>query len=309
MIVFASSRALERAENIKAVYDSYKGEKAFCRLDKYGSGVDIRTGRYDLLVTDEYPSEAHSKVLMINHGITGAKLSGLLMPHPYITDWNSKLLTYATTSGKDMIDIVARECGIDRSRVVPTGMPRTDAYIGKHKGDGHTFLAKKRSYLFVPTFRGIYDKPMPDIDWKLIDDALSDDEVFVVKAHMLTGCIVGRPFRHIVEIFGELPSTPYLIDSDVVITDYSSIMLDAMLLDKPVVLFGKDKSFLETRGMNFKYPDDYSSMYCTNETDLVQIIRQANAPDNTAIDCRNRLASACDGHATKRVLDLMESML
>jgi len=308
-VLFASSRPLGRAENIKAVYNAYGGSKAFTQLMPYRSSVDIRADYYDLLVTDEYPAESNAKVLMINHGGTGIKTFGRCMENPYITDKDSRLITCATTSSKHMIDIVAKECGIDQSRVFPTGLPRTDAYYNKQKGDGFTFLSGKRAYLYVPTWRRPDEVQMPKIDWQFIDNNLSDDEVLVVKPHMLSEHVLNREYKHITELFSDVCSTPYLIDCDVVITDYSSIMFDAMVLNKPLILFDKSVGYLDTRGTYFKYPDKYSSWFCTDEVSLLELMRSANEPDEVALACRDFTMGACDGHSTQRVIELIRSML
>ena len=105
------------------------------------------------------------------------------------------------------------------------------------------------------------------------------------------------------------PSGPYLIDCDVLITDYSTIMLDAHVLKKPVILFEKEPGFVGRRGLWLPYPDGYASRYCTTESGLIQRARVANGQRELDILCRERTAGACDGHSTERVIDLIRSIL
>ena len=104
-----------------------------------------------------------------------------------------------------------------------------------------------------------------------------------------------------------MPSTPYLMDCDVLITDYSSIMMDAHILQKPVVLFEKKPGYLETRGMYLEYPGEYSSRYAVTEDELIDLMRTAKNQTETEIRCREKTAGACDGHSTQRVVDLIRS--
>lgn len=308
-VLFASSRPLERAENLRAIYDAYDRDKAFCRLSPWRRNPDITSGKYGLLVTDEFPAESPGQVILIGHGITGGKVSGLDQKYPYVSERDAALITYAVTTSESMRPISARQCGLPEERVLPLGMPRTDAYIGKKKGDGGTFLASKRAYLFAPTYRGHEDPPYPMIDWDLLDAKLNDTEVMAVKPHMIGEPMLRKEYRHIIEVSAEEPSSPYLMDSDVVITDYSSIILDGFLLGKPAVLFEKNSGYLQSRGMYLPYPDGYTGRWCDNEWDLIRLLRDADGLDRYEERCRWRTAEACDGHATERVCDLIRSML
>lgn len=309
MVLFTSGKSLERAENIKAVYDAYDGEKAFIQDNPWKHNPELTSERFSLRVTDEFISVSPGKAIMIGHGISGGKTFGLDQPHPYYNRRNASLLTYVITTSEAMIDITARQSGVDPSQVLPLGMPRTDAYFGAKKGDGNTFLAEKRAYLYAPTYRGREETPMAFIDWKWIDSQLTDDELLVVKPHTMTKHLLNGEYKHIVEVSSDLPSKPYLIDCDVLITDYSSILMDAHILEKPVVLFEKQEGYLATRGMYLEYPKGYASRYCTNEMNLVNLIRNADAPGEEDIRCRQITAAACDGHSTERVVKLIKELL
>lgn len=309
MVLFTSNRPLNRAENIKAVYDCYDGEKDFIQTDPLHYNPALASKKYKVRVTDEFVWLSQGKTIMIGHGISGGKSYGLDQPRAYHRRENGRFITYAISTSEAMNDLVARQCGVAISSVLALGMPRTDAYIGRRKGDGRTLLADKRSYLFAPTWRNSNEPKAPEIDYDILDKILTDDEIFAVKPHMITGNVLKKHYRHIVEISSEEPSTPYLIDCDVLITDYSSIMLDAHVLDKPVVIFEKEKGYVEKRGLYLKYPEEYASRYCTNEKDLIFQLRTAFEPGEADIKCKMITASACDGHSSERVVKLIKGML
>lgn len=306
--LFTSNRQLERAENIHAVYDAYDGRKNFVQINPYTTNPCVTSWRYNIRVTDELPGASPGKCVFIGHGISGGKRYGLDQPYPYFRKENASLLTYVIATSVNMVELTAKQCGVSPDIVLPLGMPRTDVYFGKVKGDGGTFLARKRSYLFAPTYRTKEEPPLPEIDWDYIDSVLTDDEMFVVKRHMLTPIILRKKYNHIVEVSNDDPSTPYLIDCDVLITDYSSILMDAHILEKPVVLFEKQTGYLELRGMYLDYPQCYASRYVTNEADLIDCIREAEVPLAEDKWCREVTAGACDGHSTDRVVELIRSM-
>lgn len=309
-VLFTSNRPLLRAENIRAVFDVYDGDKVFIQTNPWKSDPRLSSSEFSLRVCDEFIGASPGKSVMIGHAISGGKTYGLDQIYPYHRKENAELLTYVVASGKEMVPVVARQSGVPEERVLPLGVPRTDVYIGACKGDGGTFLAGKRAYLYAPTFRNREETPMSGIHWELIDRVLTDDEVFVVKPHMVTGSILkGRSYRHIVEVSPGLASTPYLMDCDVLITDYSSIMFDAHLLRKPVILFEKVCGYLQTRGMYLDYPSGYASRYCTDEMELVNIMRDAKKQGAEDIACMELTAGACDGHARQRIIDLIRSMV
>ena len=319
-VLFASFRPLQRAENLRAIYEAYPGEKVhICTFDP-NYRQEVLSGKYDLMVIDEFPTVTPCKCIMIWHGIQGGKYIGLDQPgHPFYKPEDKDLMTCIVSAGIGAIPMWVRCTGMSVFSIKPYGMPRTDQYIGKQKGDGHTPLAEKRSYLFVPTFRDRGETPFPDIDWDYIDNHLTDDELIAVKVHpwssyqgrdQATGALNASSRKHIITIPGTEPSTPYLYDADVIVTDYSSIMFDGYLLGKPAVLFEKNPGYTESRGMYLQYPEQYCSRYATDEQGLIALMRDAygNGLTPTEISCRDKVAEACDGNSCKRISRLIDSL-
>lgn len=301
---------LQRAENCRAAFEGYDGDKHFLRVHPQLPNIsELRSSKYGLRVADEYIKASPGRCIFIGHGYPSGKLVGLDQPHPYHAAQFASLITYAISPSEDMIPIVARQCGIPEARVVPLGLPRTDAYFGKMKGDGGTLVADKRVYLYAPTFRNRWEGSLPKVEWDYIDRQLTDDEILVVKPHPNTRNILQKPYRHIVEVAPDVPSASFLIDCDVLITDYSTIMFDAHVLRKPVVLFEKNTEYRQKRGMVLRYPDQYSSRYCNTEQELVNVCRAADKPLEADEICRKLTAGACDGHSVERLNNLIKENL
>ena len=79
-VLFASIRPLDRAENIKAIYNAYNGEKVHAVSTTYDYKREVQSGKYDLMVTDDFPYITPGKTIMIWHGIQGGKTIGLDQP-------------------------------------------------------------------------------------------------------------------------------------------------------------------------------------------------------------------------------------
>lgn len=306
-VLFTSQRNLNRAENIRAVFRAYDGPKDFIKLDYWRRSAEIRSGKYDVMVTDEIPAESPGKVIVIGHGIAGTKFYGLDQPNPYETRAQAALISYVITQSPALIEQVAKQHGVEPAQVLPLGMARTDAFYNAVKGDGNTGYADKRVYLYAPTYRQKSERTFTTIDWQVIDEGLSDSEILLVKPHMLGKKILSGTYRHIKEISGTEPSTPYIIDCDVLITDFSSIMMDGLAARKPVVLFSKDNGYLQTRGMYFTYPEAYSEYYCDSEYHLVDLLRRAEWT-KAAEDKRVFFVPTSDGKATSRLIDFIREV-
>ena len=310
-VLFAGTRPYGRAENISALYDAYPGEKKILHVYGSNSHHEIRDKKGDVLVIDDFPTDSPGKCIMIWHGIQGGKYIGFDQPSPYLTEERMSVVDYIITPGRGSVWMWEQCCKFPKERILPLGMPRTDAYIGKKKGDGHTFLADKIAYLYVPTFRWSPEPAGFKLDYEWLDKHLTDDEVFVVKAHVAGNRITEKHYNHIVEISQDEPTAPYLYDCDVVITDYSSIIFDGYLLGKPAVLFEKEPGYVDVRGMYMKYPDEYCSNFATNEQDLLYKIRgEAQFPGLGDVErkCMERVADMCDGHSCERIIKLITEL-
>ena len=226
------------------------------------------------------------------------------IPHQVIVGgWNFNrpdLITIATASSESIVPLVAQQCGISESQVVPIGMPRTDAYFRKKRKK-----SSGRNYLYAPTFRAGNWSP----NWGELQRWLNDDEKFIVKPHVVTKHLLPEPTKNIVEAGSGIPSTDFLVQADVLVTDFSSIMFDAYVMRKPVVLFAKDRyRYLETRGMYRTYPAMYSDCFCDNEQELTERLRDVQWTEHME-HLREHHAGACDGHSVERCIDLIRSLI
>ena len=311
-VLFVSEHSLERAENLRAVWDAYDGPKDYKR------GIwHMRTAPQDgyaAVVCDSLPefmpAKRNCKSVVIGHGITGDKHYALDEKRGGIDKRAFAQIDASVNASTQTVDIMARQFGIDREKVKPLGMPRTDAYFAdRAKQDG-------RMYFYAPTFRGPNDgRRLPLIDWARVDKLLRDDERMVVKRHYFQReTLLDGEYEHITEADPQKASTPYLLDCDVLLTDYSSIVFDAYVAGKPTVLTVDDMNeYMATRGMYFAYPEQYGSRWLQAtgaERLLVDELRAA--ADEGMTDMERELvgyvADMCDGRSSERVCDLIRSL-
>ena len=309
LFVTGLGKELNRAENMMELFLAYQGEKKFISMHDANYMDEVMSGKYDLMVVDIFPTEKPKKAIMMWHAIQGGKHIGLDEKTSYYREQFAPMMDRIVVAGRGGIDMFHRCTGVPEDRIVNLGMPRTDKYFRKeHKR--HPLLKGKRMYLYVPTFRNWKETAMPMVDWDWIDKQLTDDEVLFVKPHPYGYDFydVRDRHKHIVEVDKMASSSGFLMDASVVITDYSSIMFDAYLLNKPVVLFEKNPGYTKTRGMYLKYPDEYCSRYARNEKELLDLMRSAKRLRKTEKECRDYVADMCDGHSCERICKLIEEM-
>ena len=304
IVLFTSNRSLDRAENLKAVFNAYDGPKEFFqtgrRAQDWGTQPDFDSGKYSLLVADDLPDSSPGKCIFIGHGMGACKTYGLDQPYAYFR--RPELLTYAIASSEHMVETVAKQCGISKSQVIPLGMPRTDAYFVPEKKVRRPY----KYHLYAPTFRNGGWIP----NWNEVHWHMPAGHKLMVKPHMVTGPIIRRNVWDSLEVYSpQSPSTPFLKMTETVVTDFSSIMFDAMVLRKPVILFAKDKDrYLRERGLYYPYPEMYSKYFFDKEADMAACLAYAEWDDSDEA-LRQFYVGACDGHSVERTLDLIRSVL
>ena len=317
--LFVSQLPLGRCENLTAVWNSYDGPKEF-RHGYEGMRTAEDEG-FACVVCDGIPqriaNKQRCKVVNIGHGIPGGKLyANHEKWKPWFDFRAAEQTDFAITSSESTIPIVASQLCIPESRVLPLGMPRTDEYFHDSKPmAGRETGLIERVYLYAPTFRGGCGRH-PNINWDRLNDKLRDDELFVVKRHYFTERpLLDREYDHLLELDPNDPTFFDIVNCDVLVTDYSSIVFDAYLLGKPSILvIDDDEQYLSKRGMYYPYPEFYSSRslrieWC--EAIFANMLREAAEVGMTEAerDCIETVAGACDGHSTERVCDLVRSIV
>jgi len=98
-----------------------------------------------------------------------------------------------------------------------------------------------------------------------------------------------------------------LIATDVLVTDYSSMMFDYAVLDRPIVVYAPDwDTYVRTRGVTFDLLAEPPGVVATTPADLVDAFRTGAVWDDTAAKARaqfrGRFCALDDGHAAERVV-------
>ena len=168
--------------------------------------------------------------------------------------------------------------------------------------------------LYAPTFRRTMRSPFDGpLDLGALSRfAVERGIVVVLKLHPFVKQASGSgPFPNILVCEPASDIYPLLPEMDVLITDYSSIFFDFLLLDRPVVFFPYDlEDYLETdRSMYFDYQEMTPGPKCFNQPDLLNALgalRVASGADVYAAErqrVRTLIHDHCDDEASARLVD------
>lgn len=325
-------------ENIRYVYDNCDCKKAVFAKMLPHSLKDIFVVRYYMLtsrviVTDDYMKYLRTvrlregqKVVQLWHASGAFKRFGLDAPSRLsrLEEFNThSQYSDVCVSSEYVRQFYAHAFGIDLEIVKPLGSPRTDFLVNSElrKEDKkqiisrHPLLKDKKVYVYFPTFRendGIVSEFDPKIDWEKLNDELDDDEVFIVSRHpvMKSEYFKNTYFSRVKDYTFE-PTPALLSVADVVITDYSSVIFDASLLNTKMLFYCPDYSEYE-REFYLNYERDLPGDKVYDSSELLLKAREALREETNTEKMkifREKEVGSCDGKSTERVVKLIKSYL
>lgn len=177
----------------------------------------------------------------------------------------SKNYSAVVTSAQELVPIMAQSFQVPEERVKVWGHPRNDVLFCEEGRKNLTEIYKdlpeyNMSVLYAPTYRdGNGEKKLSVIEQKMEELKVFFEErkiLFCMRQHILEDTGTAQESSYF-RLLGEdrlEEVTDVLPDIDVLITDYSSVYLDYLLLDRPILFLPFDEKEYETeRGFNFEY--------------------------------------------------------
>lgn len=322
------------ADNSKAVYDALDTKKViFAHMLPHSIKIKPLAYYYLLtskvIVTDDYVRymravnlRPEQKLIQIWHACGAFKKFGLDAPSQ-----NTREEEIATHSQYTAVAVTSDNCrkfyadafGVSEDICLPLGLPRTDSLIsGKDSMrekvlSAYPEFAGKKLYLYCPTFREGNGKQIEfdaKINWDMLSQSLADDEIFIIRRHpIMKYSLIDKEYKNITDLSRE--STLMLTAaSSAIITDYSSVIYDACLMDVPCVFYCPDIEKYE-RGFYLDFPDGLPGKMTTKAENLLEIIRNSvESPYKEKISkFKADQLSACDGHSAERIAKLIKEWI
>ncbi|WP_371803554.1 CDP-glycerol glycerophosphotransferase family protein [Candidatus Lokiarchaeum ossiferum] len=230
---------------------------------------------------------------------------------------------YMISPGKNITPFINSAFQVQLSHIFVTGLPRNDYLFNSSdyliqdlRQKYHIPKNIERIILYAPTYRKTnYTATFPlsiEEKNKLNLWLEQNNTVLLCKSH----------FANKIEIFGESKNI-YRIDkytqtqeliliSDVLITDYSTLFFDFILIDKPVILFPYDyKEYLINPGIYFDLEEIAVGPVAYTNDHLLSAITSMGDWMGQYVDpinnIRNKYWDYVDGNACERFLDILTS--
>lgn len=173
----------------------------------------------------------------------------------------------------------------------------------------------KKLLLYAPTFRGTVGRAKaPDaLDIPTLKRLLGKDYILLINHHPFIkakdrpkipdSC---RDFAF--DMTDHLAIEELLTAADVCITDYSSLIFEYSLFERPMIFFAYDlEHYLNERGFYYPVTEMMPGPVCRTTEEVAEALRKDVEFDLKRVrEFKYRFMSGCDGHATARVLKLME---
>ncbi len=232
-------------------------------------------------------------------------------------------------------DIHAQVFKMSSEHIHVTGLPRNDILFCKSQARNLLGIDNdSKIYLWMPTYRkatiGHYEMDgdpnsfgvasITDEQFKRINDVMVEtNSILVIKPHPMDSLSISRikGYSNILCVTNDYLRAKGIIlyelisEADTLLSDYSSVIIDYLLLDRPVVMVLSDKEeYKDSRGFVFDPVEDYFAGPMINDYEtLIDYFLNFRDIDKNWQEKRHNLSKEfhkyIDGNSCERVCDLI----
>lgn len=297
---------------------------------------DISDAHYVFLndacnVTSCIPLRKGTKIYQLWHACGAFKKFGMSTAELIFGDNRKTLekypnygnLSYVTVSSPEVIWAYEEAMNLKdtKTQVVATGVSRTDVFYDQHfveqsKAAVYSVCPaaeNKKIILYAPTFRGRVAKAeSPDcLDIPAMKRALGDEYVLLIKHHPFVKQPPVVPedcADFAMDVTKSLEIDQLLCASDVCVSDYSSLIFEYSLFERPMIFFAYDlDDYFDWRGFYYNYDELTPGPVVKETEEIIDYIRHLDTRfDQAQVHAfKEKFMSSCDGHATDRIMALV----
>lgn len=216
---------------------------------------------------------------------------------------------------------ISHESGI----IQPLGVSRTDCFfdedfIEKSYAKLHEKIPQaegKKVILYAPTYRGLGAKRVApkELDIEKMAKELSDRYVLIVKHHQTAKELPEIPesakdsFAFDMTRGKGMDIAELMTVADVCISDYSSLVFEYSLFERPMAFFVYDlEEYIDDRGLYYNFDEITPGPLCKTTDELISYLDniEVEFDKNEVAAFKNRFMSSCDGHSTERIVRFIE---
>ncbi|MBP3225797.1 MAG: CDP-glycerol glycerophosphotransferase family protein, partial [Methanobrevibacter sp.] len=206
------------------------------------------------------------------------------------------------------------------SKIKALGLPRMDYYFENHDLDKikEGFLKRynisqdKKIILYAPTFRdeSKFNNVFDYLNLNKFNEVFSDEYVLALRLHpkiknFYQDDISSR--GQYVDVSDFESEQELMLISDILITDYSSIMIEYAILNRPIIFFTYDlDSYLANeRGFYYDFKTTVPGPIVYTSDELIDLIVNADFDKSKISGFVKTQFDEIDGQSSKRVVDFL----
>ena len=221
-------------------------------------------------------------------------------------------IDYFIISDEKLKKYYAKAFNINESKILPFGLIRTDklylynTYKMQEKIK-NKLNCKKRILLYAPTYRTTFDGKRIHrniLDINILKQQLGRDWSFLFRRHPSVSKSIQEGWKDV----SDYKLEDILSISDILVTDFSSIIFDYAFFKRPIFLFVPDiDEYVNNQNNIYLNPENIVGDFyvCKTSKELCDKIKNKNKVKQ---DIWERFMSACDGHSIERVLNLIKKL-
>lgn len=345
-VSFLTNRTLTPTGNLKAVYDTLVDKDEFdVKLLCHNAGGKAMAKNFfkfaymfmtsSVVYVDDYyhfisyiKAKKDTKIIQLWHGVGAFKTFGFSRFHKdsklQLYSVNHRQYDYAIVSSSDVVDDYAEAFGINRQNVLPLGSPRCDLLVNEdYKREvkekfitQYPHLKDKKLLLFAPTFRGggngdaFY--PMDKFSADRVLDILGDDWGVVIKLHpyLKEEFTCSEKHKNQFAVCNEWDVNDVLIATDFLVTDYSSVIFEAALLEKPMVFLAFDEEeFSKTRDSFLEFKHFVPAKIVKTDEEVAIIAKNNDVDMSKILEFKDIAFGENSGKACENMLELTRQII
>ena len=227
---------------------------------------------------------------------------------------------YLIVSSSHIIDYYSEAFQMPEEKIKPLGLPRADYYFEDHDirnlksgfFDRYGVFEDKKIILYAPTFRDEekYNNVFDYLDLDKFNEALGDEYVLALRLHPKIKNFYSEDISangSYIDCSDYPLEQELMLISDILITDYSSIMIEFAMLGKPVVFFTYDfDSYMANeRGFYFDFKSTVPGPIVYDSNQLINTIKNKEFSEDRSSKFVKTQFDEMDGKSSERVVDFL----
>ncbi|MBQ9530872.1 MAG: CDP-glycerol glycerophosphotransferase family protein [Eubacterium sp.] len=244
---------------------------------------------------------------------------------PKQNDVNHRMYDCAIVSSQEIAKHYAEGFGLSDECIAATGIPRTDIFMDEHyaKSIQERFYEKrpqlrdKKIILFAPTFRGNGQMsayyPLEAFDPATLYESLSEEYAILIKLHPFCQerYVIDEKYKdYIIDLSEEDELNDLLFVTDLLITDYSSVIFEASLRGIPMLFYAYDLyEYISSRDFYYDFESFVPGKIVFSQSDLIKSIKENDFDTEKVDGFKNKFFDSLDGKSSQRVADLIVDKL